>query len=254
MTSPSDLHQVTHSAKLSVVMPVYNEQEIIATVVREYARILEQFDEREFIIVNDCSTDGTLAILRELASRYPFLHILTNDANRGHGPTLARAYRQATGDYVFHADSDRQFEAEDFWVLWKELQDRGNDAVVGERRRRHDPVARLVLTRFVRLALFMVFGTWLSDSNCPFRLYRKHVLDRLLLTLPEHPMVPSILLAVAAATLQMDVASVPVRHLPRVTGKSFIKSWKVFRLCPRAFHEVRGFKSRLAALPDSQVT
>jgi len=105
--------QEPHS--LSIVMPVFNEQEVIATVVAEFAGVLEKFRDHEFIIVNDCSTDQTLPILESLQSQYPYMRLASSQKNCGHGPTLARAYRESSGDFIFHADSDRQFFANDFW-------------------------------------------------------------------------------------------------------------------------------------------
>src|SRR5262245_39638134 len=100
------------NASLSVVMPVYNEGEIIATVVRDYGRILQSFQNPELIIVNDQSTDNTLSILNSLTNEHPYLRIITMDRNRGHGPALMRAFREAKSDYVFHSDSDNQFRAQ----------------------------------------------------------------------------------------------------------------------------------------------
>src|SRR5262245_47346370 len=111
-----------HPYFLSIVMPVFNEETIISRVVEDYAKILENFQSKEFIIVNDCSTDGTPQILDRLAGVYPYLNVVHSPKNQGHGPSLMHAYRMSKGDYVFHSDSDNQFVAEDFWLLWDRLQ------------------------------------------------------------------------------------------------------------------------------------
>lgn len=235
-----------HPYSLSVVMPVFNEQDVIAKVVADYAGILKRFDKPEFVIVNDCSTDGTLSILGSLRNNYPYLRIITPPENRGHGPSLARAYRESTGDYIFHCDSDNQFMAEEFWLLWEKSRQENLDIVIGYRGRRQDPLARLLLTRLVRLFLWMFFGAAPIDSNSPFRLLTRAGLDRILPLLPENPLVPSILMTVAAYRLRMKIEWVKVTHLPRLTGKSFLRSWKIFKLCSTAVREVLSFKRRLS--------
>lgn len=230
---------------LSIVMPVYNEEEVIAEVVAEFAAVLEKFQQPEFIIINDCSTDRTAAVLESLQSKYPYVRLGNASQNRGHGPTLARAFRESTGEYIFHADSDRQFFAEDFWLLWQKMNEENMDLVIGCREQRKDPFARLLLTRLVRVFLLFLFGLRLQDSNSPFRLYRRRALDPILTFLPEEPIIPSILMVIAAHKLGLRIGWVRVRHLARKTGKSFLRSWKVFRLCFPAVREVILFRSNL---------
>ena len=242
----SALNPVKEPHSLSIVMPVFNEQDVITVVVAEFAGVLEGFEHPEFVIINDCSTDRTFSILESLRFEYPYLRLGTAPKNRGHGPTLARAYRESTGEFIFHADSDRQFLAEDFWLLWHKMKEEDLDLVIGYREDRKDPLARLVLTRLVRLFLMFLFGLQLQDSNSPFRLYRRKALDQLLTVLPEEPMIPSILMVIAAHRMGMRVGWVRVRHLARKAGKSFLRSWKIFRLCVPAVKEVLQFKRRLS--------
>src|SRR3989344_5030936 len=120
-------------ASLSVVMPVYNEEDAIETVIADYLDIIGQFEHGELVIINDKSTDHTLALLEKLAAQDSRVRFFSNEVNLGHGPTLIRAYREARGDYVFHVDSDNQFIAEDFWLLWNGLQETGASVAIGRR-------------------------------------------------------------------------------------------------------------------------
>ncbi len=228
-------------------MPVFNEEGIIAQVVTDFAeKVLVQFKESEFIIVNDCSTDGTVRVLRSLSKKYPRLRVVTQDRNQGHGPALVRAYREAKGDFIFHSDSDNQFCAEDFWLVWNKLCDRQADMVVGCRAKRNDPFARLVLTRFVRLCIFGLFGVWLIDSNSPFRMLTRRTLDEMLPFLSMHTLIPSIILSIGVPG--QEVLWESVRHKPRLTGKSFIKSWKIFMICLPAVRELLAFRRQRLTL------
>ncbi len=233
---------------LSIVMPVFNEAEVIASVVDDFAAVAEKFERSEFIIVNDKSTDATLSILEKLKTRYPFLRIIIHKKNKGHGPALFLAFQKAKGDFIFHCDSDNQFKAQDFWLLWEEMRLHDKDLVIGYRAKRNDPFARLVLTRLTRFFIFLISGYWLYDSNSPFRLWKRQPLNSVLPLIPAHPLVPSILMLMVARKLGFDIGWVRVIHLPRLTGKSFFRSWKIFKICFPAVKEVLLFRLILLRL------
>lgn len=230
---------------LSIVMPVYNEEEVIVEVVKNFGHILTSFENSELIAVNDCSTDGTLSILNTLRNDHAYLRIISMDRNSGHGPALMKALKEAKGDYIFHADSDNQFDANDFWLLWHKSKNENFDIVIGNREQRNDPIARLILTRFLYLFLLLVFGVRLPDSNCPFRLYTRKSLTQLLPLIPENPMIPSVLMSVASIKLSFKVGWQKIQHFPRTTSKTFLRSWKIFRLCLPAAIELLQFRSRV---------
>ncbi|NQU83733.1 MAG: glycosyltransferase family 2 protein [Parcubacteria group bacterium] len=232
---------------LSIVMPVYNEDEVIETVIRDFCKnVLCRFSKKEFIIVNDCSTDKTPEILDKLAKEMDCLKIIHNEKNSGHGISLRRAYDESKGDLVFHTDSDNQFVAEDFWLLHEEMKkDENLDLVIGFRKNRQDPLSRLMVTRILRLICILFFGTYIIDSNSPFRIFKRKTLDVALALTPKKSFVPSIMLAVAAKRKGFRVKEVAVRHLPRTTGTSFIKSWKSLIIFSRCVKELFLFRKNL---------
>ncbi len=231
---------------LSIVMPVYNEGEIIEKVVRDFCgQVLDRFEKKEFVIVNDCSKDNTLRILENLNKEIPYLKILTNEINSGHGKSLRRAYENSQGELVFHCDSDNQFIAEDFWLLYEEMFKNNRDLVIGYRKKRNDPVSRLLVTRFLRLICLLFFGEKIIDSNSPFRLYKREALGKILPIVPKDSFIPSIMLVVVAKNKGFNVFEVPVRHLPRTTGTSFIKSWKSLKIFSKCVKELFSFRKEL---------
>lgn len=217
---------------LSIVMPVYNEQAVIEKVVMAFCKqVLDKFQQSEFIIVNDCSNDNTPHILKSLDKDTPYLKVITLSPNRGHGEALRIAYEASKGDLIFHCDSDNQFLAEDFWLLYSEMREKNLDAVLGWRRNRQDPLHRLIVTRFVRLACIFLFGVSIRDSNSPFKLHTRQSLDKLLKIVPIGSFTPSIMMAIAARKLEMRMTEVPARHLPRLTGASFLVRWSLIKAC-----------------------
>lgn len=231
-------------------MPVFNEQDAIAEVVEDFSKVLDQFEKPEFIIVNDKSTDKTLSVLENLRLKYPYLRVIDQLKNMGHGPTLMRAFLEAKGEYVFHCDSDNQFSAHDFWSVWNKFKEENCDVVIGFRKERNDPLVRLLLTRFLRLFLLIFFRVWFLDSNCPFRLYHRKALDQILKLLPEKALIPSILMAIAAHKLSFKIGWISVQHKPRLTGKSLIRGWKIFNLCLPAVREVFDFREQFESISN----
>ena len=233
-------------ASVSVIMPVYNEEEIIATVASDYCGILENFARPECLVVNDGSTDHTLEALKPVEARYPWLRVVTMERNSGYGATLMRAYREAKGDYVFQVDSDNQFLAGDFWKIWAERERIDADLVIGYRDSRYgkEPFIRLVVTRLMRLLLWIVFGVSLRDANSSFRIWRRESLERILPLMPRVPKVACALLAVAAARHRMRIGWVEAHYLPRMTGASAVDSRKLWKFIFNATREIWQYRGK----------
>lgn len=231
--------------KLSVVMPVYNEADVIDRVIEELeADVVSRFDDAELIVVDDASTDGTGRTLDELAARHPRLRVEHAAQNAGHGPSVLRALELAQGDWIFQLDSDRQFDVRDFWKLWERRQDA--DLVLGVRAGRHDPRHRLVLTRIVRAVVSLLAGRRVRDANVPFRLLRRAVWEDLRPAVASRPLAPSILVTLGAVARGWRVVEVPVRHLPREHGTSTLRALRLVRFSLRGLLQLFSFRYALA--------
>ncbi|MCG8653367.1 MAG: glycosyltransferase family 2 protein [Pirellulales bacterium] len=215
---------------VSIVMPVFNEQEVIEKSVRDYhAEILEQIPGSEMVIVDDCSTDDTPVILKSLAQELEGITIFKTERNSGHGKALRLAYENAARDIIFHTDSDYQFYPKDFWKLYEEADE--NDLTIGFRALRKDPVSRLIVTNILRLSNILIFGYNIKDANSPFKIIRKDCLNECLKVIDPDAFAPSIMLTVTARWKGYRVKELPVGHLPRLTGEVSIKKWKLVKAC-----------------------
>lgn len=116
--------------KLSVVMPVYNEQ---ATLEEVIGRVLAAPLDIELICVDDGSTDGSREILAVFQSRNPQIRVLLQPRNVGKGAALRRGIREATGDYVIIQDADLEYDPSDYPVLLRPLIEGKADVVYGSR-------------------------------------------------------------------------------------------------------------------------
>jgi dolichol-phosphate mannosyltransferase len=237
------------SVLVSIVMPAYNEEACIADVVAMWTALLtEQFpaDPTRLIVVNDGSRDRTGAILDEIKPNYPNL-IVVHQPNGGHGNAVVNAYRQAAAlnsEYVFQTDSDDQFVTSDFVKLWNKRFE--SPFILGCREVRYDAPARLVITRILRLSLLLIYGTYIKDSNIPFRLIRGSFLKKLLAQLPvPTPFAPNIFLAVMARKAGNDLFNIPITHKERQTGTVSILKWKLLKVCFQSFKELAQFRLEL---------
>jgi dolichol-phosphate mannosyltransferase len=235
-------------SSLSIVMPVYNEGEVIESILLDLERhVVSRISDVEVIIADDCSTDGTAAILLRLSGKREWLAVERADANAGHGPSVLRGLRRAGGDWIFQIDSDGQFDVEDFWKLW-EARDEA-DLVLGVRVERRDPLHRLVLSRIVSLAVSMLARRRLRDPNVPFRLIRRELWEDLEPLLPPAALAPSILMALGATTRAWRVVELPVRHLPRAQGSSNLRALRLVAFSVRGLHELIAFHRALKRQP-----
>jgi len=116
--------------KLSVVIPVYNEAATIAEIID---RVQEVAIDKELIVVDDCSTDGTRDKLRELEAAHANLRAFFHERNRGKGRALRTGFEKASGDYVIVQDADLEYDPHDYHKLINPLDDGRADAVYGSR-------------------------------------------------------------------------------------------------------------------------
>jgi dolichol-phosphate mannosyltransferase len=207
---------------LSIVMPAYNEEGIIEASVREwYEEVNAKLEGSELIVVNDCSKDGTGDVLERLVAELPGLKPIRPERNGGHGKALRFGFNHATQEYVFQTDSDRQHRPEEFWQLWGQREK--NDFVFGIRKERADGTFRLFITRSMRYLNFLIWGIWIRDANCPFKLMRRKSLMQVLEQIPEDSFIPMVMVSILARRSGFRVSEVLVTHLPRLGGQQSLK-------------------------------
>jgi glycosyltransferase involved in cell wall biosynthesis len=231
---------------LSVVIPVYNEAAVVEKLVLELERdLVERLDEPdvEVIVVDDCSTDETRAILERLTRDRSWLTVDRARVNAGHGRSVLRGLRSASGDWIFQIDSDGQFLVEDFHHLWP-LRDRA-DLVLGIRAARHDATHRIVLSRVIALAVSLLARRRLRDANCPFRLVRRELWEDLDPIIGASVRAPSIMVSLGAARRGWRICEVPVTHLARAHGPSTLRALPLVRFSLAGLWELLAFHRRL---------
>lgn len=234
---------------LSIVMPAYNEQDCIEKVVHNWTNFLkEKFpnDNTTLIVINDGSKDNTKVLLDKLKEEVTYLTVV-HQKNGGHGNAVVNGYNTALklgSEYVFQTDSDDQFISDDFDKLWAKRNE--SDFILGYREVRHDAGVRLFITKVLRSTISTVYGTYIMDSNIPFRLIKGTFLQKLMDQLPNpEPFAPNIFLSVMAKKAGQKTFDIPITHKDRETGEVSIVKWTLWKVCIRSFQELLNFRLEL---------
>jgi dolichol-phosphate mannosyltransferase len=222
---------------LSVVMPVFNEVQVVGEVVEGIVKhILDAVPNSELIVVNDHSTDESLRILLDAAAADERIRVVSNDENRGHGPSVRRGFDSARGAWIFHLDSHAQFDVREFPLVFERRFNA--DLVLGVRVNRLDPFHRLVLTRLTRTLVALLVGRDVKDANVPFKLVRRSLFDHVSPVIPVDVFAPSILLTAAACRSGARVVEVGVSHSARPAGRSKLRPVKLAGISVRCCVEL----------------
>ena len=201
---------------VSVVVPVYNEEDNVGPLLDALRDALEGLGRPyEVILVDDGSTDATVARLREAADRLPSLRVVRLRGNFGQTAALAAGFDLARGELIVTMDGDRQNDPADIPRLIDRLKD-GYDVVSGWRRDRKDPLwSRRLPSRVANGLISWITGVRLHDYGCALKVYRREILRDIALYGEMHRFLPAL-----AAWVGASVAELPVTHWPRRSGVS----------------------------------
>ncbi|MGH7265996.1 MAG: glycosyltransferase family 2 protein [Candidatus Rokuibacteriota bacterium] len=207
---------MTTPGLVSVVVPVFNEQDNVEPLLDSLRDALEGLGRPyELIVVDDGSTDQTAARLREATRRFPTLRVVRLRANFGQSAALAAGFDLARGDVIVTMDGDRQNDPADIPRLLDMLKD-GYDVVSGWRRDRKDPFwSRRLPSRMANALISWITGVALHDYGCALKVYRREILADIALYGEMHRFLPALARWVGAT-----IGEVPVTHWPRRSGKS----------------------------------
>jgi glycosyltransferase involved in cell wall biosynthesis len=171
--------------KLSILMPVYNERTVVERCISLVltAPLPENLD-RELVIVDDCSTDGTFAILQRLAAAFPQIALYQHDRNRGKGAAVRTAIHQATGDFSLIQDADLEYDPSEYPKLMRPLLDGHADAVFGSRylsgeQSRVLPFWHSMINKGLTLVSNMFCNLNLTDMETCYKVFRREVIQQI---------------------------------------------------------------------------
>jgi glycosyltransferase involved in cell wall biosynthesis len=228
--------------RLGVAFLAYNEEELIAKTVEEAVSSLSAVPGLDWrvLVVDDGSRDRTGEIADGLARKDPRVSVFHHDGNKGYAVATETALRNAPGEVVMVVDGDGQHTMADA-PRFLEAIDAGADVVFGWKKKRHDPLPRLVLSKGLNTLSKWLLGSPLHDINGGCRAFRREV-ARTIEIRHRINFVGDELYA-RCRIAGWKVSEVVVRHFPREAGQSIHRPWKMLgtiRLVIAYLFELRG--------------
>jgi len=201
--------------QISLVIPLLNESESLAELIKRIHDAVSDHYHYEIIFVDDGSTDDSWDVIKNLAQDRDYIHGIKFRRNYGKSTALQKGFERARGNYVVTMDADLQddpFEIPEMITMLKE----GYELVSGWKKQRYDPITKTIPSRFFNFVTSLVTGIKLHDFNCGLKAYRKEVLDSIYLYGEMHRYVPLL-----ANWEGFDkIGEKVVHHHPRKYGES----------------------------------
>ena len=205
----------TSFKKISIVIPLFNEEESLHPLVNEIKKALNPINlNYEIIFVDDGSTDNSLRKLKEICGADKKFRYISFRKNYGKSAALQVGFKQVTGDAVITMDADLQDDPKEIPNLLKKL-DEGYDLCSGWKKKRHDPFIKKISSRFFNFVTRIMSGIKIHDFNCGLKAYKKEVVENIKVYGELHRYMP-----VLANWKGFTVAEIPVLHHPRRYGKT----------------------------------
>jgi glycosyltransferase involved in cell wall biosynthesis len=200
---------------VSIVVPLYNEEESVETLLSDILKTAESFSfNYEIIFVDDGSKDKTWEIIESLKKTTPKLKAIKFRRNYGQTSAIVAGFDHAGGDIIVTMDGDLQNDPSDIPMLLEKI-DEGYDIVSGWRINRKDHFLRSILSRIANAIISLTTGVRLHDYGCTLKAYRAECMRPLNAYGEMHRFFPAL-----ASMTGARVAEVPVKHHPRTYGFS----------------------------------
>lgn len=215
---------MTETVKLSILIPVYNEKRTIAEAVRR-ARTVDLPVDREILIIDDGSTDGTGEIIKRLADST--VKVLQQPTNMGKGAALRRGFQESTGDFVVVYDADLEYDPRDWPSLLRPALEGDARAVYGSRftgERRNMMFWHWIGNRFLSLVTNVLYNTTISDMETCSKLIEGDLIRSLHLTSNRFDIEPEITAKLLRSGVR--IYEVPIRYVGREVDEGKKISWR----------------------------
>jgi undecaprenyl-phosphate 4-deoxy-4-formamido-L-arabinose transferase len=211
---------------LSIVIPVYNEEESLETLSARLMPVLEKTGKSfEVIYTNDGSKDNSITILRELQQKHPkHVRVIDFGGNYGQHMAIMAAFAEVRGQVIINLDADLQNPPEEIPKLLEKFEE-GHDVVGSYRLKRKDHAWRHWGSRFANNVRYFLTGTRMKDQGCMFRAYSRSVVDQIVSGTESSTFIP-----VLAWKLAQNPCEIGLRHDARTQGDSKYGIYELIRV------------------------
>ncbi|MCG2777043.1 MAG: glycosyltransferase family 2 protein [Desulfobacterales bacterium] len=218
------------SVYLSIIVPLYNEEESVEKLLAGLLEITEQFDfSYEIIFVDDGSRDNTWSLIEQLKKSTPQLKAIKFRRNYGQTNAMVAGFDHAQGRIIVTMDGDLQNDPSDIPLLLKKIE-QGYDVVSGWRKNRKDHFSRVLPSRIANAIISWTSGVRLHDYGCSLKAYRSECIKPLKAYGEMHRFFPAL-----ASMTGARVTEVPVKHHPRKYGVSKYGFERIFKVLSDIF-------------------
>lgn len=177
--------------QISVVVPVFNEEESLPELTQWISRVMNQHGfSYEVILINDGSTDQSWEVIQQLSFQNANLKGLNFTRNFGKSAALDAGFRRALGDVVITMDADLQDSPDEIPGLYSMITQDGLDVVSGWKKERHDPLSKTIPSKFFNGVTRWISGIQLHDFNCGLKAYRNKVVKNVRIYGEMHRYIP----------------------------------------------------------------
>lgn len=209
---------------LSIVAPVYNEEDNVSPLYEELKGIMSDLDvEYEIIFVDDGSSDSSYEKMRYIASKDRGFKAIKLRRNFGQSSALQAGFDRSQGDVVVSIDADLQNNPADIPILISKLKE-GYDCVSGWRKERKDPMPKKFCSYISYIFRRLFFGTELHDYGCTLKAFTREAIDDIRISGEMHRYIPPLL-----RWRGFKVTEVPVDHRERESGRTSYGTARLFK-------------------------
>ncbi|MGB3585483.1 MAG: glycosyltransferase family 2 protein [Tunicatimonas sp.] len=200
---------------LSIIVPLYNEEESLVELCTWVARVMDEHGFRyEVLLVDDGSRDHSWKVIQEISEANPNVQGLRLNRNYGKSAALQTGFDHAQGDVIITMDADLQDSPEEVPELYAMIQEQGYDLVSGWKKKRHDPISKTIPSKLFNATTRLISGVKLHDFNCGLKSYRREVIKNIEVYGEMHRYIPMI----AARNGYTSIGEKVVQHQERKYG------------------------------------
>ncbi len=219
--------------KLSIVIPVFNEKNTIREILKKVAGVDLGVIEKDIIIVDDCSTDGTAEILKNLENGE--YKVFFQEKNQGKGAALRRGFKESAGDIVIVQDADLEYDPADYPVILKSIVSGEADVVYGSRFLEPEGAPRqnrivyrrgYLFSRILNWTSNILSGVELSDMYTCYKAFSRDALNRIYPRLESKRFGIDPELTAWAAKFNFKIKEAPISYSGRTYGEGKKINWK----------------------------
>ena len=214
--------------KLSIIIPCYNEKNSISEIINQVKNVDISL-EKEIIVVDDFSTDGTREILKKLQESEQGIRIFFNEKNMGKGYSIRDGFRHATGDIIIIQDADLEYEPNEYVVLLKPILNNEADVVYGSRfkdgyDKKFSFLSHYVGNKLLTMISNQFTGLKLTDMETCYKMFTKEILDKIHLTENKFGFEPEFTAQIAKINCRISEVGIKYKNRSYEEGKKI--TWK----------------------------